>query len=86
MEKSYQERILEKYQSFEAVKDCFAIERLQEAMHREGYLLGFAPRDVTQDQVDKITAKSDLNRKRLKEELDAILSKYPDAFQKEGND
>lgn len=61
---NYQEKILEKYNSPEAIKDCFYISRIESEL---GALSKTAP--FNQSSRDKMTEKYD--------ELDAILIKYP---------
>ena len=68
METSYQEKILEKYHSFEAVKDCFAISRLQKGI---AILSGPAAFNVGPQMAIK----------RHLDEVNKILAKYPDAFE-----
>ncbi len=65
METNHQEKILEQYQTFEAVKDCFTISRLQQKIATLSGPAAFnsAPRKEMND---------------CNKQIDAILSKYPD--------
>ncbi len=66
MENNYQEKILDLYHSLEAVKDCFAISRLQGEINT-----------LSASAVFNQAPKKELIEKL--EELDEILKKYPDA-------
>lgn len=68
MQINYQERILEKYHSFQAVQDCFAIVRLQTEIAVLSGPAGFnlGPRNKMQNCFV---------------ELNKILAKYPDAIE-----
>lgn len=66
--KSDQEKILEIYHSFEAVKDCFALVRIQEAL-----------RLVSDDMIHTPIAQQE-EIKKLYAERDQILKKYPDTM------
>ena len=61
---THQERILDEYHSFEAVKDCFAISRIENEIN----------------VLSKTSAFNDNSSEMLLnkfEELDSILDKYP---------
>ena len=68
MKNSYQEKILEKYRSFEAVKDRFTISRIQSEISA-----------LVQSDAFNKGPRRELEKKY--EELDKILAKYPDAVQ-----
>lgn len=67
MKTSHQEKILEIYHSFEAVKDCFAISRLQTEINGWSGPAAFNTGARNQMQMRQ-------------DEIDKILAKYPDAF------
>ena len=69
METSYQEKILEKYHSFDAVKDCFAISRL----HAQIVSIARIPGPSSIIQKSQIQECND--------ELYKILAKYSDAIE-----
>jgi hypothetical protein len=60
----HQERILEEYHSFEAVKDCFAISRIENEIVNLSQTALF-----NQSSRDKLSL--------LHQELQSILDKYP---------
>jgi len=64
---SYQEQILDKYFSFEAAKDCFAITRIQSEIN------SFPPPAMFNEgpAIQVI---------ELQDELTMVLSKYPDVI------
>lgn len=66
--KSDQEKILEKYQTFESVKDCFSLTRIQEA-------LALASNDLIPTPI-----RQSVEIKKLDAEYNEILKKYPDAI------
>ena len=60
----HQERILEEYHSFEAVKDCFAISRIENEIVNLSQTALF-----NQSSIDKLSL--------MNQELQSILDKYP---------
>ena len=69
MENNYQEKILDRYNSYEAVRDCFAISRIQNEIIA----------------LSKVAPFNDNPRRELKKkynELNEILSKYSDVVDK----
>lgn len=69
MENNYQEKILDVYHSFEAVKDCFAISRIQSEICA----------------LSSYTRFNECSRMEMVEkyyELDEILAKYSDVVEK----
>lgn len=68
---NYQEKILDKYHGFEAVRDCFAISRIQNEIGALSQTAAFneKPRKEMEKKYD---------------ELDKILAKYSDVVEKTG--
>ena len=68
MENNYQEKILDRYHGFEAVKDCFSISRIQSEI---GAL----------SQAAAFNEKTRKEMAKKYDDLDKILAKYSDVVE-----
>lgn len=69
MENNYQEKILDRYNGFGVVQDCFAISRIQSEILSLSHSAAF-----------NANKRGEMEQKY--NELDQVLSKYPDAVMK----